>query len=406
MKGRFDISRRNPVLQIPNLHRKCLLGITLLSLAACGGGGSGSDDSPTGGGDNVPGPTIPDVTIPFAAGKKWLYNFSRTVAVPGTTTAFNGQSILHVEGQSFWQGRQAWRVMRYEIESTPAGDDAFSAKEEYFFENADGLERWYAGTSEWKRILSSMFTNFGGNTLIMTREPNSNSVTTQSAAAITVPAGNYDTVRVNAKYREGFFTGSIVDHSENHFEYYADGVGLIGSSWDFFFQDQNFGLNVIEAGGAELVAVDTGAFPALLAETEPNHSLVGAQALGDDYAIAAGETHINDAGLLYAIPDVNPNVNGDQILQDLFNFAHTGGTLRLDLRYDAFSNGLFNDLDLYLFRRGNLGQLIYVAGSTNDPTVAGNVETISSSQPAGTYTVAVQAWNTPTMSVKYWYLLR
>jgi len=50
--------------------------------------------------------------------------------------------------------------------------------------------------------------------------------------------------------------------------------------------------------------------------------------------------------------------------------------------------------------------LIYVAGSTNDPTVAGNVETISSSQPAGTYTVAVQAWNTPTTSVKYWYLLR
>lgn len=399
-------------IQTYKLLTRFLMIITLaLGLAACGGSSGGGTTSDDGGGNTTPPPTtIPTASVPLSAGKKWLYNFNRVVTVPQSSTAssnFTGEAILHVEKQIFWQGRSAWRLVKYELEGTPSGDNAFDVEVEYLVQDANGLERWYSGLSQWKRILSKLTSSFGTNTLMMTREPNSSSTTTLSQVSVSVPAGTYSTVKANAKYREGFTTFATVDHDEDHSEYYADGVGLVKSIWDFWYDDNDpAAFDVYEVGSAVLTAIDTGSFPSIVTEAEANNTNLSAQTLPGSYSIVAGNVHISDIGGIITSTDVFANINGVKKPEDWYAFSHPGGSFRLDMRFDSYTNGAFNDLDVYLFRRGTLGALTFVNRSTNDPTVDGDIELITDSLTAGTYVVAIQAWDTPTSSVDYWFVIR
>ena len=360
--------------------------------------------------------TLPDSGpgMPLAAGKKWIYEFHRTVTLVGPfigvkTTDFVGEVLLHVDGATPWQGRQAWRLTRYELETVPAGDDAFGARVEYLFQNADGLEKWDNGLSVWKRILSTQMNAFGGNTLLLTREPNSDSTTIQSVSDISVPAGTFTAVRAHATYREGFTNNAPVDHDENHSEYYSGAIGLIKSIWAFDFDDNDPGaVDVFEDGMAELTAIDSGSsFPDVVAESESNDTSATAQTLAGRYSIVSGTIHIDDGGETVTDPEVFGNANGQKLLQDWYRFEHSGGSFRLDLVYQLITNGMLNDLDVYLFRTEPGGARTYVDRSTNDPAVDGERESIVSlSLAAGSYVIAVQAWNTPTEGVEYWYVIR
>ena len=397
----------------PTKHfRRLLLTCVIYTIAACGGGGD-DDDSGTSDNDNTQVTTsIPDASLPLSPGKKWLYDFERNITSVCSTCGVNtknfiGEAILHVEGETNWQGRQAWRIVRYELETNPGGDNAFAVEVEYLVQDSDGLERWYEGLTRWKRILSAHNRSFGGNTLLMTREPNSSSTTTLTRSSVTVPAGSYSAVRANAKYRKGFTSFASVDHDEDHSEYYADGVGLVRSTWDFWFDDNDpAALDVFETGTAALKAIDNGPFPELATDTEPNNTALLPQALSRDYAIVSGRVHIGDLGGIVFDNNVAQNINGQRKIEDWYRFDHPGGSFRLDMRSRAFANNQFNDLDVYLFLRQLSGSLVYVNSSRKDPVTEGSSELITDSLNAGTYFVGIQAWNTPTTETEYWFIIR
>ena len=356
---------------------------------------------------------LPAANIPFSVGKKWLYNFDRTLtwisSTGGNTTTFNGEALLYVDGPTTWQGRQAWQVTRYELESTPSGDNAFGVKVDYLFQDTNGLEKWHSGSSTWKRILSTQVDSFGSNSLLFTREPNSSSLTTLTYPSVAVPAGTYTTARANAYYKTGFSQYAPVDHEENHYEYYADNVGLIKSTWDFWYDDNDpAATDVYEDGIAELTGIDTG--PTVNPESEANDSATAAQTIDGNNSIVAGTVHIGDAGVIVADANVADNINGVKKLEDWYTFQRTASaSFRLDMKYPSynFTNNHYNDVDVYLFREEAGGALTFISKSTNDPSVSGDVEGIvEASLPTGTYHVAIQAWDTPTDSVDYWFVIR
>ena len=78
-----------------------------------------------------------------------------------------------------------------------------------------------------------------------------------------------------------------------------------------------------------------------------------------------------------------------------------------DAVLDLAAGGSTNDLDVYLFRIESGGALTLIGSSFNSPGDESNRETIVSSPAAGTYVIAIQAWDTPTTdSVDYWYIIR
>ena len=363
---------------------------------------------------------FPAANIPFSAGKKWLYNFDRTLTWVATccgvnTTIFNGEALLYVVGQTIWQGRQAWQVTRYELESSPAGDNAFGVKVEYLFQDTNGLEKWHSGSSTWKRILSTQVDSFGSNSLLFTREPNSSSLTTLTYPSVTVPAGTYTTARANAYYKTGFSQYAPVDHEENHYEYYADNVGLIKSTWDFWYDDNDpDATDVYEDGIAELTGIDTG--PTVNPESEANDSAATAQTIAGNNSIVSGKVKIGDPGDVVTDINVNANISGEQKLEDWYTFQRTvSGSFRLDMRYADYyiqtgtnpNTYEYQDLDVYLFREETNGTLTFISKSTNDPRNDADREgMVEASLPAGTYHVAIQAWDTQTDDVDYWFVIR
>ena len=77
------------------------------------------------------------------------------------------------------------------------------------------------------------------------------------------------------------------------------------------------------------------------------------------------------------------------------------------MKYQYFTNSNYNDVDVYLFREETDGSLTFISRSVNDPRNDGDVEGIVvASLPAGTYHVAIQAWDTPTDDVDYWFVIR
>ena len=89
---------------------------------------------------------VPPFSFPFASGKRWLYSvgWSRTVVgstIGVSTTTFAGQAVVNVERDLQWQGRSAWRVLRYDLEDDPS-ENAFTKEVIYLSDGPDGLDKW------------------------------------------------------------------------------------------------------------------------------------------------------------------------------------------------------------------------------------------------------------------------
>lgn len=354
-------------------------------------------------------------SIPLATGNKWVYDldWSRTcVGCSGVTvTNYSGQAVLVIEGQVQWNNKTAWQISQYEVEDTPTFSEAFKLSTEYLFQDSYGLERWDTYSSSWRRILSTQGDQFANNSLFFTRNPNANAETTQSLATVTIPYGDFLTVKANSKYRVGFSTYSAADHDEDHSEYYADNVGLVYSTWDFWFDDNNpSAIDVYETGLAELVARDDDAELEVLKELENNHPSSSAQVLSSRETIISGIINIADDGATVGNSTVLDNILGQAKIEDWYEFELTfTQDIRIDLIYEYYDwdSSSYNDIDLYLFRREQNGLLNLLSQSTRDGTQSDPQEAIAlSSQPAGTYLVAIQAWNTPSGNVDYWFITR
>jgi hypothetical protein len=350
----------------------------------------------------------PPFSMAFSAGKLWHYSvaWNRTVVSSSTgvrTTQFRGQAVLVADRDTQWMGRSAWRLLRHDIEDVP-GDRPFSREVIYVSEDSEGLSSWVANASggTWRRILSTTSASFSNNHFLMAGDPRG-PTTAMSVSQVSGQAGSFATLRALVDHR---VTGQYVpeDIFETRMEHYADGVGLVRASWDFDFDDNDpAASDVFEEGAIELIAVSAQS-PSIAWDSEPNDGPgASAQAL-TRAGIAEGDVAVSDPGTLINHPSVHANASGQPLLQDWYRFTlSSGAAVRMDLTYEKYTNGAWNDVDLYLFAEGAGGAPAFLASSNS---AEGEDERISGQLPAGTYYLAVQAWRTPTGPVEYSLLLR
>ncbi|HET9948504.1 MAG TPA: PPC domain-containing protein [Longimicrobiales bacterium] len=367
-----------------------------LLLAGCG------EDGPTG-----PEPDVPVAEVPFAAGKTWTYETEWIRTLGGVqTTRFEGRTTLHVEGPLRWQGRDAWSVARYDV-ATAQGSQPFAASASILSQTEDGLDIWVPGASggEWRRILSRTERTFEGNHLLLAGDP-IGTTTELVASSTTVPAGSWETVLARVRLEQSDpALDAVVEQRE---EYYADGVGPVRATWSLDFDDRDSGASdVVEHGSMVLIAIDADPSPAVVAEKETNDGGTPelAQAM-DVPVIVSGRAGTADPGQVVDVDEVHANADGVRRLQDWYRFVWTEeGFFRLDLVHEEGVGPEPHDLDVYLFREEAGGSLTYVDDSSNPgPQAEAIVPALP--LPAGTYYVAVQAWNTVGGDAAYWFSIR
>jgi hypothetical protein len=287
-----------------------------------------------------------------------------------------------------------------------------SVRVEHLSQGPEGLERWFSTSTggSWRTILSRQSPSYGNSTFLLLDGPTHEDDMHLSPGSVTVPAGSYTTVQALHDYRE---TGQFAtrDIFEARTEDYADGIGLVAGRWDYSFEDNDpRGTNIISKGEILLTHVDNGPFPDFIAEQEPNDASDGATA-ASTAALVRGGTAITDPGKILTDTEVGcpqqcifPNKTGQKLLQDWYRFEGVAGkTINIELTYEAFTGGSFNDLDLYAFGDAGTG-LQFVGSSTGEQ---GDPESLTGPLSGGTtYYLAVQAWDTPSGRVAYWLSIR
>jgi hypothetical protein len=361
-------------------------------------------------------------SLPFAAGKRWLYDFHTKNSASGPTgvsqTESEGQRLLYVDGEVNWQGRSAWQITQYDRPTKPQTAGNFVATTLYVVQDADGLERWVptAVGGDWKRILSAKEASFSAGAFLMAGMPAQGDGLQQSGPTpITVAAGSFSTVDVS---HEASLTGQYApsDIFEKRHEYYADNVGLVSAAWSYSVDNNDpQATDTSSTGSLSLNSIDSG--PNVLTEAEPNDvgSELGAESLSLGNILTGG-IELSDSAMVvtdsYLTSGIAPNVlsneNGKKAVQDWFKFKTLDvGMHHIVLKYSADSGAADhpNALALYLFRSEPGVGLKFEASSVLDSkqlaTNAG--EWIHADNlPAGTYIVAVQALSTPGGAVGYW----
>jgi hypothetical protein len=360
--------------------------------------------------------TVPAARLPLAAGAQWLYSVEQTnraiaSSTGVSTTEFSGRRLLHTEDEVAWQGRSAWRLTQFDLQTAPENAPGLEVVQIYLAQDADGLYKWTgtASEGEWKRILSTHSLAFDAATFLMAGGP-SHEETIELRPAVTsvVPAGTYTTLLA---YHEFTQTGQYApeDIFEERWEYYADGVGLVSAAWDYSYDDNDpQGTDLTSVGAVDLLGTNIG--PTVSREVEPNDVGHAAQRIEAD-TIISGLVHIDDAGEIVADVNVAANVNGAQLLQDWYRLdVTTDGFWHIALAYRTYNgiNSHYDDLDLYLFREEAPGVLALVDRSVMDPSThaARQGEWLHRNLPTGVYYLAVQAWKTPSDPVPYWISIR
>jgi hypothetical protein len=387
----------------------CVLG------SACGGGGdSDSGNPPVGGSPAQPPPPAPPppaqlVTVPFTAAKRWLYDLEWHNSYGGSMGHFVGERLLYTVGQVTFQGRSAWQVLMLDVNDLAVNEQPFLPATRYLSQTADGLDVW-VGTPEsgkWKRALGSQQQSFSNSTFLMAGGPNQGSASTTitNAVTVTVPSGTYSTSRTTYRYSDLNGTGTS-DVDEAREEYFADGVGLVASIWDYHFDDNDpSASDSSSVGSAKLRAIDAG--PDVVTEAEPNNDAgVSAQMLPLD-SFVSGITRISDVGRIVNDSRVDANSTGEKRLQDWYCFTVTASGVHSVLLWHLPTTieGVRPDLDLYLFREGTGGALTFIAKSNFDPTLETG-EWIHQPTEPGKYCAAVQAWSTGAPAIPYWLIVR
>jgi hypothetical protein len=359
---------------------------------------------------------VPAIDFPLADGKRWRYQGLDSTVVCASSTGciknkFSGEYFLHVEGQEQWQGRLAWRTTVYKLPQPADTDPELKVRLEHLFQGPDGLERWIETSAggTWRTILSRRSASYGNSTFLLVDGPTHEDDMTLSASSTTVPAGSFTTVQALHEFTE---TGQFSprDIFETRTEDYATGVGLVAGRWDYSFDDNDpSGTDIVSEGELTLTHIDNGPFPDLAPEQEPNDNSTQATNLSS-VMIVRGGTAIADPGVILSDAEVGctqqcifPNRNGERRIQDWYRFQLTGQReIRVDLAFEAFSGGSFNDLDLYAFADPGSGP-IFIGASLGE---AGEPEGLFGTLQAGTFYLAVQAWDTPTGTVRYWLSIR
>ncbi|MFW6078153.1 MAG: hypothetical protein ACODAE_00935 [Gemmatimonadota bacterium] len=185
-----------------------------------------------------------------------------------------------------------------------------------------------------------------------------------------MPFGSFSTIRVAQEYRE---TGQYAaeDIFDTASERYAPDLGMVRGSWDCHYDDNDpGGTDLFTEGTIELTHMDTGPFPELVPEGEPNDDHTAATVLSG-FAIGEGDILMGDDAVIIDDADVgcsldecvHPDATGQKRIQDWFRLdvdAETEIRIALDfLTYDA-ETGQPSDLDLYLFAGDGSGGLIYL----------------------------------------------
>jgi hypothetical protein len=392
---------------------------TCAALAACGGGGGGSGGggNPPVGGTPPPAPAPPpppppptgaNVTIDFATGKVWRYDAETVTRAIGGTYEFTGERVLYAERELSFQGRTAWRVAELEERRSGSAKFGFAVNTRYFAQGAEGLDLWVGTESSgtWIRLLSNQSLAFSNNGFLWAGDVKSSTASSiEQPVAVTVPAGNFTTVEAGVSFRDDDGGAGTFDVFENHHEYYADGVGVVLSTWDVEYDD-NVGNGGFDSFGVvELVEVGPANY--VRAEVEPDNGNAAqpVQLTG----FVKGETNLTDQGTDVTDANVVPNSSGVRRLQDFYRFTTTspGPYLVTLVDYSAqmIPPASMPDLDLYLFLE-TPGGLSFVGRSTRDPATNPGGEQIEATLISGNYVVAVQAWNTPGGAAPYWLSVR
>lgn len=351
----------------------------------------------------------PPFSLSITPGQLWVYDVAWSRTVVGSSIGvdeevFEGWALLSAQEQIQWQGREAWRIVQYDVETQP-GQNAFDRSVLHLHQDSGGFLQWVgtATNGSWERLLSTQVSSFSDNHMLLAGHPRG-PTTEMGVGQVSVPAGSFTTLRARVEHT---VTGPYVpeDIFETRVEDWADGVGVVRASWNFSFDDNDpSGWDVFESGTMELMAAGTG--PTVVdAEAEPNDAPVAKDTRPLGLArIVEGEVHISDPGSLVTDPNVHANALGDARIQDWYRLEIPAGgaTIRIDLDFDRFTNGAFNDLDLYMMAPSTAG-IAYVASSTAAP---GEKEWLAGFLPGGTYYVGVQAWSTPTIPVGYGLMVR
>ncbi len=408
-------------MKFPNLGHanKCALMALLTTLAACGGGGGGGGGGGNGGGgtdpvgnDPPPPPPPPAQTftgnMPLAVGNYWNYDLVWNNTYGGSAASFEGTRLLHADEQVSWQGRTAWKFTQLDMDRNEINKQALAASTIYLSQGTDGLDSWVgtATTGNWKRIWSTRDSSFVNGTFLFAGGSSRGPGISQSAGVqVSVPAGTFTALRTSHEFSDDDGGAGPDDVDESRREFFADGVGLVASVWDFHFDDNDPSASDSSAVGFAELRNANGS-PGVVTEQEPNDDAreQASQPFPTD-GFVRGAAGRDEPGRIVINANVNANTAGLKLLQDWYRLEVTAsGDRRVVLTYDTSALPGFDrpDLDVYLFAEGTGGVLTFVASSTNDPALQGTGEWLTRRLAPGFYYVAVQAWNTPAGPVPYW----
>lgn len=362
---------------------------------------------------------VPAVVVPLTLGNAWRYSVVDTATVSawstGTSrTSFVGERFLYVAEELSLGGKQAARVVFHDFNSTPSSSrPAYAGRSEYLANDTDGIWRW-TGTS-WRQLTSFTSPTVASGAFLMTGGPRKGSDLTMAVAPVTVPAGSFQTLQSTHQSSErGQYATEHWSVLER--EYWANGVGLVASTWMNSFDDKDpQAADIWQRGTIELTHHNASSLPTTATESEPNDTTTGAIALALPRSLADGRVHIDDAGALISnraigcastadTACVTPNENGQRILQDWYQFdVASSQSVDIQLIFDTWDEGAreYNDLDLFVF--SELRGLRLVGKSTSE---AGESERLQGTLSAGRYYVVIQAWRTLGAAVPYWLSVR
>jgi hypothetical protein len=311
-----------------------------------------------------------------------------------SSSSFEGDYVLFVVEDVFLEGKDATKLLLVEI---PGTDGSFDTSYTYLAQDGEGLHKCSGPGNSWKTILSSQSLVFTNNTFLLAGGPSYSGSSELSVAQITVPAGTFDTLKVEYHYSS---TGPYApaDIFEDRYEYYAHLIGLAKASWSYNYDDNDpQGTDLFNSGTIELEYMNTGSIPDLFIESEPNDfwSAVSLPSV-EIPSVIIGDTLVGDGSEFLVDPNVAQNINGDRVINDWYTFSLTvGQTVTLNMKFEHYDN----DVDLYLFQEVPGPSLSYVSRSTNPH---GEQEEINVILGSGTYYIGIQAWTTPTGRSEYW----
>jgi len=269
-----------------------------------------------------------------------------------------------------------------------------------------------SGGGEWRQVLSTQSADIANGTFVFSQGPTHGRGLHLSTGNVTVPAGSYPSVIVghHASQHDQYATATW---DEDRVEAFADGVGVVRSRWDYFYDDKDPQAADISQHGSVVLFQAFGRW-GFNFEDEPNDTTGTATRINPVALIVKeGVTQITDRGSLMSDAAlqcpvavcVHPNKNGQPLLQDWYWVAITATTnVKIELAYDPYNaaTNSWNDLDLYAFQAVAAGGLKYVAASV---APQGKAEALVGTLGPGTYYFAVQAWDT-NGPVRYWLSFR